>query len=233
MGIVEGVSDFYAGVSGNIEKAVIEAHDCRNTEPLAKGMEKLKMVLKSGVAPKDEHFAEEKRIFPVQFNPAELNITVKGELLDKTDCLVEPNQEKPEAPKAESGSLSMGHVTLSVRLLFDHVMNQDAFLTDKLNVASKKGKKGDIKKLIGIVYSVQPEVEGLIGALQNCYTRVVTFQWGKFTFTGSLETIQANYTMFSPSGHPIRAEVDLDIAQDNANITLKQWRNAFHEEVKK
>ena len=101
-------------------------------------------------------------------------------------------------------------------------------MADKLCVTSMKGIKGDMAKLDNAVYSVQTEVEGLIAALQNCYTRVVTFQWSNFTFTGSLETIQANYTMFSPSGRPIRADISLDITQDGADNTLKMWRDQFH-----
>lgn len=222
-------NDILAGITGHTEKAVIKIHDCRKAAASGStDLKKLSNVLKSGLPPTAVGVKEQERILPVQFNPNELSITVTGDPIEKIDVQVEPGAEEPAAPKVESGTMSMGHVTLSVKLIFDRVMNQDAFMADKLCVTSVKGIKGDMAKLDNAVYSVQTEVEGLIAALQNCYTRVVTFQWSNFTFTGSLETIQANYTMFSPSGRPIRADISLDITQDGADNTLKMWRDQFH-----
>lgn len=37
----------------------------------------------------------------------------------------------------------------------------------------------------------------------------VTFEWGKFTFTGYITQIVQDYTMFSPNGVPLRATLDI------------------------
>jgi phage tail protein X len=73
--------------------------------------------------------------------------------------------------------------------------------------------------------TVQDEVETLlsccevtlasIAADQPC-TPWVFFQWGSFStasFIAYVESVQANYTMFNPSGTPIRATCDLTITQ--------------------
>lgn len=212
--------DLQNSIAGNTETAVIKIHDCRKTA--ASGiadMAALSDVLKSGLPPAAAGCGEQLRSFPVQFNPSELEITVTGDQIEKMDIQGKVETDVPEPPKEKSGSMSMVHAELSVKLIFDRVVNQDAFLSDKMNLTGTKGVAGNI--------SVQPEVEGLIAALQNCYTRVVTFQWGDFTFTGSLETVQAEYTMFSPSGNPIRANVSLDISQDRADGTLMEWRSQY------
>jgi phage tail protein X len=73
--------------------------------------------------------------------------------------------------------------------------------------------------------TVQDEVEALlsccevtlasIAADQPC-TPWVFFQWGSFStasFIAYVESVQATYTLFNPSGTPIRATCDLTITQ--------------------
>lgn len=73
--------------------------------------------------------------------------------------------------------------------------------------------------------TVQDNVEALlsccevtassIAADQPC-TPWVFFQWGSFStasFVAYVESVQATYTMFNPSGTPIRATCDLSITQ--------------------
>ena len=71
--------------------------------------------------------------------------------------------------------------------------------------------------------SIQTEVEGFIAALRNSRTRLMTFNWGNFCYTGVLRSVGANYTMFNPNGEPVRATVDLSmVCADD-----EQWPNSL------
>lgn len=49
------------------------------------------------------------------------------------------------------------------------------------------------------------------------------FQWGKFFFDGIVTDVQARYTMFNPSGRPVRGVVDLRLTQSFTPEIQKQW----------
>jgi len=80
-------------------------------------------------------------------------------------------------------------------------------------------------------YTVQPYVEGLISALRNNSTKMMTFQWADFSFSGFLVSINARYTMFSVSGHPVRAEVQLRMRQNVDSIERNKWISDFEKMV--
>ena len=80
-----------------------------------------------------------------------------------------------------------------------------------------------ISKLTGKTWSVQPQVEALLGAIYNNYTRYITFCWTDFSFTGYLSNVGAQYTMFSTSGKPIRAVVALRIQQEMDPVNIQSW----------
>jgi nucleoid-associated protein YgaU len=73
--------------------------------------------------------------------------------------------------------------------------------------------------------TVQDEVETLLSCCEVTLTSIaadqpctpwVFFQWGSFStasFIAYVESVQANYTLFNPSGTPIRATCDLTITQ--------------------
>lgn len=220
--------DAVNSVIGNTESAVIQIHDYRSkaAEGTEASLSALSEVLKKGKRPEDllDRKGEDLKRFFVQFNPKELGIYAKSEQIKKKS-----NEQRPGQALAEcTYELEPASVSLSVNLIFDHVVNQDAFLLDRIPLSLSKAA-GDMKKLSGKVYSVQPEVEGIIAALRNPFTRLVTFQWGDFSFMGALEDVRAEYTMFSPSGRPIRANVTIQIAQDDASDTIKQWKNYYTE----
>ncbi|MPM32726.1 hypothetical protein SDC9_79291 [bioreactor metagenome] len=130
--------------------------------------------------------------------------------------------------RAVSGTVLKPTVEMTVNLIFDRVNNTDAFLWDKLNTALTANTLVSAGKAIaGKQYTVQPEVDGLIAALRNRYTRNVVFQWAKFSFSGVLKFVSANYTMFSPSGRPIRASVMLRLRQEMSVKNLKTWYDDF------
>lgn len=171
-----------------------------------------------------------KKYFYVQFNPSELSFSgYGGGLSTKTDF-------------TSSSGISFEpvqvRITMDVRLIFDKVDPQDAFMGDKLNTAptslatgvakavkSKKGKKDQ---------SVQTEVEGFMAALRSPYTRRITFQWGKMVYTGILNRVSAEYQMFNVNGQPIRAAVNLslvcadqEVMPNSMGTWQKQYEAAF------
>ena len=114
---------------------------------------------------------------------------------------------------------------LTVELIFDAMSTYDAFMWDKfsasilssgVNASAITNAANMMKDLTGKrkVLSVQPEVEALLAALRDPFTRTISFRWADFTFIGSIETVRAAYTMFSPSGHPIRASMMMRITHE-------------------
>jgi hypothetical protein len=170
----------------------------------------------------------ERHDYKVQFNPSELTIdaslpvTLSGNMQKDAQGSSDPNRSIPIV----TGSPKMMFTT---RLIFDEVNVPDAFASGKIpssaaGIAKGIGTAAKKATLGGTVadWTVQPIVEGFIGALRNANTRFVRFNWGEFEFTGILEHVNAEYVMFSPSGNPIRAFVTLRLAGD-LDQDLEKW----------
>ncbi len=186
-----------------------------------------------------------KKLYTVQFNPTTFQLSANGGgRVRKTDY--NTIQDAKSVDGGVSYSRAQTTISLSVSLLFDSVDPQGAFMSDKFNLAPS-ALVGDVGKLVKYNMgkkdsegnktgesqkptSVQPEVEGLIGALRNRYTRLITFHWGKMSYTGVLRNVAATYTMFDPLGQPVRARVDLSIMCADAEIypsSLVVWRDRY------
>ena len=59
------------------------------------------------------------------------------------------------------------------------------------------------------------------------YTNV-KFIWGKSVLEGGLTRVNSRYTMFSPTGNPIRAELDITITC--LGEAVKKWQEAYEKE---
>ncbi len=199
-----------------------------------------------------------RKLFTVQFNPSSLSLTGhSGGLVRRSDYghggkkkpEGQQNQQDPKNGIHGDGENELGYVpantdiVMSVSLLFDRQDPSDAFLSDKLNFSptgaitnvaklgrsiagSKKGEKR---------YTVQYQVEGFIAALRNRNTRIVTFHWGDFNYTGVLRSISATYTMFNPVGAPIRATVDMSILCADKEVypnSLAVWQERYKKAFK-
>ena len=80
----------------------------------------------------------------------------------------------------------------------------------------------------GTTYTVQPQTDGLIAALLRPSTRLVTFRWADMAFTGQMIEVQADYTMFSVSGQPVRSKVRMNIAQQvESAADVQYWETAL------
>ncbi len=198
----------------------------------------------------------ERKLFTVQFNPTSLNLTgYSGGLVQKLDY---SNPKKPDRPEGKddkndeedngnphhgikrSAAYTIGNTTisLSVSLLFDSCDAQDAFMGDKFNLSPTAVGTGIVKAGLDIAglrkVTVQKEVEGFIAALRNRYTRLITFHWGDFNYTGELRNVNASYTMFNVVGEPVRATVNLSIMcadrelyPDSLAVWQERYKKAF------
>lgn len=162
------------------------------------------------------------KYFKVQFNPSELKLNGSVSYEAKQDAQVAQSDKQ-----TLTDSSQMPSITLSLSLYFDAVNQADAFQGDALDFGAAAGLKGSTPRPPGKVWTVQPQVEALIAALRNNYTRDITFYWGDFSFSGQLVSVGARYTMFSRSGRPIRAQVDLRICQEQNPGALSAWYEDF------
>lgn len=173
-----------------------------------------------------------RKCFYVQFNPSELTLSgYGGGRVTKTDY----TSEKGKGISFEQAAV---RITLNVKLIFDKVDPQDAFMADKLNTSATAMMEGAAKGVRSALgkkdNSVQTEVEGLIAALHSTYTRRITFHWGTMNYTGVLNRVSAQYTMFNVKGQPIRATValslvcaDKDVAPNSMGVWQEYYQNAF------
>lgn len=164
-------------------------------------------------------------VMQVQYNPTSLSIQANAEAIPFTylqqniDSGI-PNQS-PRPPM----------VVLSVDLIFDAMNPKDAFMAEKFSLSTGgtvSSAASGIQTAKGGGYTVQPQTDGLIAALMRPSTRVVTFRWADMAFTGQLIEVQAEYTMFSVSGKPIRSKVRMNIAQQvESDADIQYWNKVL------
>ncbi len=227
-----------ASLTGNIETAYLVIHDYRKCEPKSSnkngtGNETLKNASKECVEAAKEalkgkqEISERKivdRTFKVQFNPSELRVNASALAQNKSDTTKDQSRTIATADAS---------LMLTVRLYFDAMNTYDAFMWDKFTLGASVQT---IHNIAGIatevagkkeVKSVRRQVEALVAAVRNPDTRTISFRWAEFSFTGLLSTVQANYTMFSTSGHPVRAEVILRIKHKMDPNQIRSWTASF------
>lgn len=167
--------------------------------------------------------------YKVQFNPSNLQIrSVGGGRFAITDY----GTEEEGDTKVERTGMAP-HITISFRIIIDETNNADAFMTDKFSV-SASGTAQNLGTLAATAlgkkeFTVRPQVEGFLGAVRSSYHRAVILQWGKMRYAGMLNAVQARYTMFSTSGNPIRAEIDLTLqaASTSSKAMLTFWKKRY------
>lgn len=244
------LGDLASSLTGNIEKAIIEIVDARDSDDIS-----VDDTVASTVAPKftgvvnTKNASELQNIlgstlgtttgglnslrskqFTVQFNPSELRISgTGGGMIQKANYSAGSPQELSFAPMKT-------RIMLTVPLIFDKVNPKDAFMFDKFTLSETSVATGLVQagmKAFGAIddYSVKKEVEGFIAAIRNERTRQIFFYWGHMCYTGILNRVTTSYTMFSVSGQPIRAKVDLTLVcadqNEGANNRLGFWKKAY------
>lgn len=178
-----------------------------------------------------------KKVLEVQFNPTTLRLTARGggrnlvsnAVNDKTD---ESEGKEGKAPKdAFSYQRLNPFVEISFKLIFDQEINSDAFMRDKLTFNATNVVKEAASLIRDKEYTVQPMVEGFIGAVRSNYHRMMAIAWGPLEYAGMLNSVNSRYTMFSPIGNPIRAEVDFNLYCANMDDNFNNWEQKYADAV--
>jgi hypothetical protein len=224
-----------ASLTGNIETALLVIHDYRSiaSELTSGGLSQTdalaalnktviadtRAALDTGSAP--TYTGSTERTLRVQFNPAEL--TLNASAIPKSQL---------DASKGDSKTMAVedAKLNLTVKLYFDDMDTYDAFMWDKFTAGLSASGVSNIAKTVSgasATHSVQRQVEALVAALRNPFTRMISFRWADFSFIGQLNTVRANYTMFSTSGRPIRAQVTLRIQHEMDPTMLQGWYDSF------
>jgi hypothetical protein len=172
-----------------------------------------------------------RKLFQVQFNPSTLTFTgYGGGMVSKMDYT---SKTEGKAITLEPAST---RIVMNVSLIFDKVDPQDAFMADKLLPSATSVVTGAAKAVKTIAgkadHSVQTEVEGFIAALRSTRTTRLTFHWGKMNYTGVLNRVSAQYTMFNVLGVPIRAVVNLSMVcadQEVSPSSMGAWQKYYNE----
>lgn len=141
-------------------------------------------------------------VFELPFNPSSIKIdAVAGGSYPQTTT--QGTQYKAVDPR----------IQVSFTAYVDEVNNSDAFLFETINTGG--GVIGIARTAYNLLgdkeYSVAAYVEGLLAALRKTENSKICFNWGKMEYGGSLSSVTARYTMFNPSGNPIKAEIGIKI----------------------
>lgn len=230
-----------ASLTGNVETALLVIHDYRQkAAELSSGVtgglstaqtlstlnqariRATARALETGSPP--TYPGSNDRTLRVQFNPSELTLNASA---------VPQSQQDGTTGRSRTMAVEDAKLALTVLLYFDDMQTYDAFMWDKFTAGLTAQGVANLAKM-GMeaagklrTYSIQGQVEALVAALRNPYTRSISFRWADFTFIGQLNTVRANYTMFSTSGRPIRAQVLLRIQHEMDPQMLNGWYSSF------
>ena len=121
-------------------------------------------------------------------------------------------------------------IQVSFTAYVDEVNNADAFLFERID---RGGVVGIAKTAYHLSsnqeYSVAAYVEGLLAALRDTGRSQIWFHWGNMHYGGTLNNVSARYTMFNPSGNPIKAEITIRImCVSKEKRTMKaEWESKY------
>lgn len=144
---------------------------------------------------KIESATGKKSTFVCQFNPDELKINTKGKF-----TTIERQGEDSPIVQFMGGSVSK----LDLTLYFDTSMTYE-IKSGLLFTKPKKKAATDVSAYTKTLMSMV-KIEGKVHR-----PPVVTFCWGSLKFSGFVNNVEVNYTMFEKGGIPVRARVVLSI----------------------
>ncbi|MDR3363784.1 MAG: hypothetical protein LBS91_02360 [Clostridiales Family XIII bacterium] len=235
---ISQIADMAKSAAGIIETAVITVYDttdsvgARQTVPGGQVGGLAASALAAGPASAAGDAAAVLRTYKVQFNPSELAINAARQMESKAGAEAGEGTTRNAVQTAFVTSSQRPDLRLTVKLIFDEVNLTDAFAQEKFNMP---GTMSSMKNLASMALNkakpptVQPIVEGFIGAMRNPKTRKVGFNWGTFRFTGYIESLVADYVMFSVSGRPIRATVTMRLKSTIDDDMAAVWEAAIAE----
>ncbi len=184
---------------------------------------------------KTKRYEGDVKTLPFQFNPATIRISAYGGGLTPIYNYA-ADTDKKSKNGAKKNAISYGeidtNVNLEFKVVFDAEKNTDAFMIDKLNALSSAGSA--VKTIREAVkrdeYSVRPIVEGFLAVMMNLESRKVVFTWGYMSYSGRMNSVRCNYTMFNPAGEPVRAEVSIRLLATE-EAYLDEWKRKYSKEL--
>lgn len=168
----------------------------------------------------------------VHYNPASITMRSRGgETVTREGGSADPSG----TARFQYNAISPETV-LSMELFFDDTDNANAFMLDA-GMSSPTGLGRAVKNMGSRVKNGQCSVKSIselfVAATASADTRLVCFVWNKMVFWGELCEVEAEYTMFSNRGNPIRSKVRIHIRQDmdpGKNGTYDGiWKKAFYQ----
>lgn len=135
------------------------------------------------------------RRFEAMFNPASYTVVYNNHL--RNDLTMTPNAKDT----AYAGREPM---SFSVRLLLDGTGVMDMLPNISMGLEAP-GVKNEVSRFLEICY--KPEEE------KHSPNRLHV-SWGVVNFTGMMERVSINYTLFDQAGNPLRAELDITFRCD-------------------
>ena len=175
-----------------------------------------------------------KKSMKVQFNPESISIHAIGGGSFQITNFSGDTADKKTGGKSLSSEKADPRISVTIPLIFDAENNADAFLQDKLIMSPTSIMKNLATAAAtlfgGAEFSVQKQVEGLVSVLRNEYTREITFTWSEMSYSGLISGVDVQYTMFSPTGKPIRAKVNLSILCYDTTVKqgdMGQWADRY------
>ena len=174
----------------------------------------------------------------VQFNPSTIQINAYGG--GRAPITNHGKAGGQQASTIQYGSVEP-YIEVSFTLIFDQTNIADAFLTDKFTLGVTSVVKNAatlVGDLAGKEYSVRPFVEGFLAAVRQENFRSVVFLWGEMRYEGIMNTTQCKYTLFSPSGNPVRAEVGVKLMaastkEEKSRNYVAFWKQRYKDIIEK
>lgn len=169
--------------------------------------------------------------FTVQLNPSSLQVIARGG--GRSPISNYGTVGTNQAGRIEYRALDP-YINVNFTLIFDATNIADAFMEERLTLGATTLVKNVATAIKGKEYTVRPQVEGFLAALRDEDHRMMIFQWGTLRYTGVLNAVSGRYTMFSTTGNPIRAEVQIGMlmgsapkdSMDGASY-LDYWRKRY------
>lgn len=168
--------------------------------------------------------------YVVKFNPSQISFQgIGGGRVEKKGYQAD-DDGKDGNVKFSYGSMET-RIQMNFQLIFDDYERTQAFMLEKFtDVAADIRTVATSSK--NRTYSVRPQVEGFIGAIRTSETQNAIFHWGKMQYKGQITHVNAEYTMFSTDGNPIRAVVNIGMLLVDSTIDFSymgQWQDAYEE----
>jgi len=169
-----------------------------------------------------------------QFNPSSINISARG---GGRKQRITNEQGKEDFSPQET------KMYLNFQFIVDRTDVTNAFMFEKFSLTASRALN-EIGSAIGNAingkdnaYTVQPLVDGLVAALRSSGDVAARFTWNKMNYYGIINKIDSTYTMFNPSGDPIRAVIRISMTMATQKGTEDKpldmiWAKKYQECIK-